>query len=570
MSALNRLAGSLRADRRAWVSAVIAAAIGLAYALMVFGWAGVAGSAPFWSWPAGNFGSTLDIRNSLSGYWWFVQDDWRWPLLSLPRAEWPTGTNAELFDIVPGLAILGKVLRSAFGVAVNPYPAWVAFCFAMNGAALALLVRTLGQRSAVAAILAGAFGALAPVVQFRFGHTALLAHWLPLSCLALYFWSRPRGLDIWSVAGLVGICLLASLTHLYLYVMTAAVAAAAAMQAALDRSSAIPRAAGTLLLILLAGVLPLWAFGLLSGVGLAGIPGDFSRYSMNLLSPVWPQYSGLFAWTHLYWLTQESMEGTSGQYEGFDYLGAGGLLLIALSVPVWRHGVGRALRRHAALTLALALLTVWALSNRIWLGHALIVAYEPPRLLAQTVLSWFRSSGRMFWPVGWLLLAIGIAGATAQTRTRAGLLAATLALAMQWIDVAPFRDRFAVLVRKPPISAFGPAVADVARAVAAADFVMVVPPVFCSADWTNYDAPESVAALEVQLMAARANARMPEVYLSRHPPDCQARPALPMGLRSAVILLHGASAARIPGMDGFRCVDSPFARICTGTAGEKR
>ena len=153
--------------------------------------------------PSLNSGATLDIRNALAGYWWFAQDSWRWPLLVLVNAYWPEGTNAELFDICPLVAIIGKVLRTTVGWSINPCPWWVTGSFAGNAAALASLVRALGYRAGLGTVVAGAFGAMAPVVQHRLGagHMSLLAQWLPLLALAFYFKTKQQRFDMRAVAG---------------------------------------------------------------------------------------------------------------------------------------------------------------------------------------------------------------------------------------------------------------------------------------------------------------------------------------------------------------------------------
>ena len=563
-----RITASLLAERRAGVAIAIALCLGLGYALVLLGPAGAFGAAPFWALPRGLIGGALDIRNTLAGYWWFVQEGWRWPLFALSNPDWPRGANAELFDIVPVVAILGKLLHTGLALKVNPYPCWVTFCLMMNAASLAALVRGLGQRSALGAVLAGAFGAMAPVVQHRFGHLSLMAHWLPVLALALYCHAKPRRFDARATAGVVGLCLLASFVHLYLYVMTAAIAAAAVLQAMLDRRLSPVRGVFAVVLLVLAGIVPLWAFGLFEGWNLAGVSGDFSRYSMNLVSPFWPQSSGLFGWTGSYWLTRGSIGATPGQYEGFDYLGAGALLLILLALPAEACRLGAALSRHTALAIAFAVLTAWALSNRIYFGPYLLVSYQPPQFLADTVLSWFRSCGRFFWPVGWFLVGLGIARAPARFRPAPAVAIAALALLLQWTDVAPWRARFATLFATPPVSAFGtPADAmRVARAIEAAGAVVVVPPVFCSSAGADYDSPLNVAALEVQLMAARANARMPSVYLSRVPPDCGKPPA--PGNAGVVVALKdkGRMAQSQAAEDTSACFDVPIARVCS-TAG---
>ena len=553
MITIPTITGALLAERPARVAIAIALCLGLGYALLLLGPAGAFGAAPFWALPTGLIGGAPDIRNTLAGYWWFVMDDWRWPLLALHNPNWPRGANAELFDIVPAVAIIGKLLRTGFALEVNPYPCWVTFCLMMNAASLAALVRALGQRSALGAVLAGAFGAMAPVVQYRFGHLALMAHWLPVLALALYCHGKRHRFTVCAV----GLCLLATFVHLYLYVMVAAIMAAAVLQAMFDRRLSLLRGGFAIVLLMLAGVVPLWLFGLFDGWNLAGVPGDFSNYSMNLVSPFWPQSSGVFARTGIYWLTRGSIGATPGQYEGFNYLGAGALLLILLALPAEMRRLGATLSRHAALALAFTVLLVWAVSNRIYFGPYLLVSYQPPQFLADTLLSWFCSSGRFFWPIGWLLVGLGIARAPARFRPVPAVAIAALALLLQWTDVAPWRAAFARLLATPPSSAFGtPADASrVVRAIGAAGAVAVVPPMFCAS--TDYASPLNAAAMEVELMAARANARMPVVYLSREPPNC-GKPLAP-GAGVVVALRVNGQTAPAAGA----CFEVPMARVCS-------
>ena len=538
------LVDALLAERPASVAFGIALGLGLGYALLLFGSAGAA----FWALPTGLSGGAEDIRNTLAGYWWFVQDAWRWPLLAVGQPNWPHGANAELFDVVPIAAIAGKLLRTGFGWEVNPYPGWVVLCLTLNAIALTALVRALGQRSVVGAVLAGAFGAMAPVVQFRFGHLALMAHWLPIFALAFYVRGKRNPI--------AGLSLLACCVHLYLYVMTAAIGAACVLQAMLDRRLAPWRGALALAVLLAAGVVPLWAFGLFDGWNLAAVPGDFTRYSMNLLSPFWPQMSGVFGWTGIYWLTRGSVGAHAGQYEGFNYLGAGALLLIALALLAERRRLMAALSRHLVLVFVFVLLTAWALSNEIYAGPYLLAAYTPPRLLAGTVLSWFCSSGRFFWPVGWFLVGLGIARGLALFRPAPALAIAAVALLLQWTDVAPLRSAIGRVLTTPPVSAFGPAETAhrVAAAIASAGIVAVEPALFCGS--TDYASPLNAAAMEVELMAARANARMHAVYLSRMQPDCS--PPSAFGVLVTLKDFPMPISATGP------CFDTAIARVCSG------
>jgi hypothetical protein len=545
-------------DITAWRALFIAGSIGFAYAILLLHLSAISGDTPFWLHPNGLIGSALDIRNTLSGYWWFVLDRWRWPLLAVTAPNWPQGANAERFDIVPVVALLGKIFYTLAGQVANPYPWWVTGCFTLNAAALCSLVRGLGQRGLLAAVTAGAFGAMAPFVQARFGHLALMAHWLPIFMLSWYF-HRPEKPAEWT--GILALCALAAAVHPYLFVMTAAIATAIFLQATLDKRCTVRLGAAAIVGILAAGIITVWMLGIFQEKDLGGITGDYRRYSMNLLSPFWPQTSGLFGWTGIYWLNRGMIGATPGQYEGFSYLGFGGVLLLAAAAVIYWRSFFHSLHNHYALIAVLLALLTWSLSDRIYLGDRLVMSYEMPQLLANTALSWFRSCGRLFWPLAWLIYACGIAGIVAQARRGPMLGFLLAALLIQWIDVAPWRDRLARLTGVSETSVFGSPenVSKVENLMRQTGSVVLVPPVGCSSAAWDYPSPLNAEAMEVQMMAARADARMQHPYLSRAVQQCDEPDGL-VGPRVQVLLHDPGREMRPP--DTFACDIFGEAVVC--------
>ena len=511
---------------------ILSGAIGLAYALVLFGPDMLMGDASFWRLPSGISGGSNDIREALCGYWWFIQDAWRWPLLAMTAPDWPAGANAGLFDVAPAVALTGKALCSLTGACVNPYPAWIALCFALNAVALTLVVAGIrGEIDLPGTVAASGLAAMAPMIHMRFGHLALMAHWPPLFMLALYFRAGPGGIRYRTTLGL---CTLAALTNVYIYVLTAAIGAAIPTRALLARRAGIVPCALMILGLAACGGITLWALGMIGDGALAQVPEAHAGFSMNLLSPVWPQTSGLFRLTGIAALSLPMLMGTSGQYEGYCYLGAGGLLLGLVALIVAWRDLRAAFRPHAALILVLAVLTLWALSDHIYAGPVLVASYPMPGWMERTVLAWFRSSGRMFWPAAWLMLVLAIAGVLARVRPPVARLLIALALAAQWIDVAPWRGEIARAMTPRP-SVFGDdarAVEDLIRRTGA---VEVSPFFACASARYGFLSDQTAAAMEVQLMAARGNARMSDVYLARGEADC-AHPAGLPGRRVLVTL----------------------------------
>src|SRR4051812_40696848 len=103
---------------------LFAGCIGLAYAMLMLGPAFLDQSSTYWQRPVGMVGGggPLDLKSNLAGYFWIVQDGWRWPLIWLPHVDTPAGINAYQFDSMPGLALFAKIMRSLSLGTINLYP----------------------------------------------------------------------------------------------------------------------------------------------------------------------------------------------------------------------------------------------------------------------------------------------------------------------------------------------------------------------------------------------------------------------------------------------------------------
>ena len=67
----------------------------------------------------------------------------------------------------------------------------------------------------------------------------------------------------------------------------------------------------------------------------------------------------------------------------------------------------KAIRRHYLLVLTLLGMAVFSLSNKIYFGNTLLLEYSVPKFLVG-ITETFRGSGRFFWPMGYLLVAVAI------------------------------------------------------------------------------------------------------------------------------------------------------------------
>jgi hypothetical protein len=482
--------------------------VGAAAAADLFPLATIAGNGGLFAYPTG------DLAQNLTGHLAFQAPGWHWPLLLAPALAWPHGLSIAMTDSNPLLSLLAKLLASWRGRPLNLLGVWLAACWVLQPLAAVYALRGMGGtppagmpgcKSWEAALAAAVLSVIFPALLFRYSHINLLGHFLLLASLGLSVrMCRHAGARRWWAGGLLlGVIVL---VHPYLFVFSAVLLAAPALQSVLDRRRAAWRSVAA---YLLASFLPVGLFALLSGTTGGGDIG-FGFYSMNLLSPVWPQLSGLFG------ADLPVIDATGGQYEGFNYLGAGGLLLCALAALMLvfrrRPQTGDGRRRWTALYVVLAVLTLIALTPRIYAGHVLVL---PLGLWPwNQIFSPVQASGRAFWVVGYALLLASVA--CLANRLSRPWLRAVLAVAvlLQWIDTGPLRDRagsyFAGAGEQPPPVALP----------AGTGLLRIVP--VCAG-------PDGLPD-QLRLLAVRHGARLADMRASRLPAWFNCETALSDGL----------------------------------------
>ncbi len=392
--------------------------IGLACGAILLFWlmpvVAITGEGGLWRSPA------ADMAQTLTGHLALQLDQWRLPPLLARTLFWPRGASIALTDSNPLFSLGTKLLATLRGSApINGLGLWLACCWALQPVASVFALRAITPSRAGAlavAVLAGLF----PALLVRVGHVNLCGHFFLLLTIGLtlrLLQAERTGRWVAATAVLTG----AVLCHPYLFMAAAATLAAVPVQAVLRRSAGWWRPCARFVIAI---GLPVAVFVALAGT-LGGGDKGFVHYSMNLLSPFWPQRSGLFG------ADLPVIDATGGQYEGFCYLGAGSLLLLIAAAPQ----AGR-LRRWPGLVAVMAALTALALSSRVYAGNL--------KLLDLGVKPWedifgvFRAAGRAFWPVGYALVIGSVAAACCLPRTlRWPLLAA--AIVLQVIDTGPVR-----------------------------------------------------------------------------------------------------------------------------------
>lgn len=380
-----------------------------------------------------------DIIQHYAGWLFYRSSEWAFPLGIAGNFNYPYGGYVGLSDSIPLFAVLFKLLSPVLPATFQYFGLWGLLCSVMQGGCAALLL-SLFTNSRLQNTLLSALFVFAPVFLDRqLRHGALGAQWLIILSLYFYFKHRRSGKTL-SPAFPV-LCALAMGIHPYFVPMVLAVQFALFIDGALRQKTkaAVLRGLASVGISVAAALAAGWVLGAFAQGAGAGST-TYGYFSMNLNAPFNPSGRG-----YLWSLFIPPLNQTLGNYDGFNYLGLGLIIVLAAAalhtVAKRRKNAFTQLKNGAGLAVVSLCLFVFAVSNVVTLfGRQIFTVPLPAKIISlATVL---RSSGRMFYPVWYLLLLCGCVWVLRRVPAAKGKLslrtAAVLALvAVQLIDLSP-------------------------------------------------------------------------------------------------------------------------------------
>ena len=360
---------------------------------------------------------TGDSLQHYMGWEFFRDDEWRWPLGAMGNLASEIGTSIVYTDSVPLVAFLLKPIQAWLPEPFQYLGLVVAGNLVLNAGVSCWVLMRCGVRP-LTALLGALLVLLQPSATMRgigaHGHEALSAHWL--LWLGIYLLLLHPRLSVGSALRWLGLLAAAILMHFYLFFMVGVLWTGWWLRAGwLDRKWQTPglrwrwlmTGALTPALILLV----MWAAGYFhygadggSGSGYYGVFSAEVLTYLNPLSRAWFMEGGLTSLSYFFpgWLTP-----VGGQYEGQAYAGLGGLLLLAMGTAVlgnrgWREACRNWPSGMTWLLLLGIAMFIFALSDRVVLGYRVFdLGY---RSWLGPLADVLRSSGRLVWPLLYILL----------------------------------------------------------------------------------------------------------------------------------------------------------------------
>lgn len=353
------------------------------------------------------------------GWWWFAMAPWGWPPGASPLNGLELANGVGLSDSLPLFAFPFKLIAHWLPVRFQYWGYWELLCFGLQALFAALVAHEL-KLSRPIALVAAIFCVFQPAFLMRLDvHMALAGHWTILAAIWLYM-RRPNPFWAWPL-----MLATVSAIHGYLLVMVFAIWAASLMSRLWQRQYRVMPLLAELALSGIGIAAVLWAAGIfmVSSVESFG----FGQFRMNLMGPFNPAFFQLIV---------PGVPVNGFEWEGVNYMGLGIFVLIAVALVTLKPANLKGLVGPRWLPLVLAVLgmAVFALSNRIALGSIELFTIPLPQAV-ERFFTIFRSSGRMFWPLGYLIVFGVLALVSRQAKPIVALGIACIALLLQLADI---------------------------------------------------------------------------------------------------------------------------------------
>lgn len=391
-----------------------------------------------------------DLTQHYIGWKFYRHASWTFPLGLLDTMAYPNQTSIIFTDSIPLFAFLFKVFRFMLPAEFQYFGWFGLMCFMLQGAVGAKLVKKYLDNS-LGVVLGGMFFVLSPVfIDRMYWMTSLAGHFLCLLALMFLVYydeiyhETKKAVIAWGILGV-----LCAGIHIYFLPMCGIILLGFLL-VDLVKQSKKWKAVLPLISYLMSAAVTVFLFGGFGSGMKAGNDG-LGYYSYNL--------NGLFN-PHGWSAYLKDMPYTDSQYEGFAYLGLGVLVLLLLAAVLWlgkqlqgkrqqedevseagqklqSKGVAWWCKTHIfglAWGFIIVITLIASASNVVMYHDKVLLDVELPDVIFK-LWSVFRATGRLIWPVVYLLVlgAICMDGKIINRRTKN--LALAICLMLQIMDI---------------------------------------------------------------------------------------------------------------------------------------
>ncbi len=340
----------------------------------------------------------VDIHQHYVGWCHFRKAPWTFPLGLMDSLSYPYKMSVLWTDSIPLLAIIFKCFRDLLPETFQYFGLYGLFSFALTGGTAALLIYRISGNTAASLLSVPFFAESFIMIQRMFYHTSLTAHYLIIIPLLFYLydcssWSIKKKCCIWGSYFFIAVMI-----HPYLWAMGGFIAVFSFIEEIIRKKTIIPAVVTGLFsgLVTFTGLYITGAF-----YGNVDASYSLGGYEANLNTFINSMGMSRF-------LPELPLQNPN-QYEGFAYLGLGGLLLIIIAVFVLikENWILKEAGWEFHIFFLCPVFLIFSVIPEITFNTMLLLKLRIPLWLSN-IIGIFRSNGRFIWPAVILILSAAI------------------------------------------------------------------------------------------------------------------------------------------------------------------
>ena len=376
---------------------------------------------------------TQDLISYQDAWNFYKNDDWRFPIGRIPNYGIEIGNSIVYADIIPIFAIFFKSLKNFLFFNFQYYSIWI-FLSIFLQCYIAFLIIFKFTKSYNYSILGSIFFVISPVFISRLGmHIALASHWLILFAFYIETLNKKKDLlrnlnILLSLSIHFSLTIIITIIH-YIFKVNQLFNKEKRLKFFLDSS-----------LLLIFSFLIMYILGYFEIPPYDGLGGGYGYFAFNLNSFFNP-LNTINDLNNSWSILIPALEFPRGHYEGFAYLGLSGILfflLFLLSFFVRKNGF--IFNKKKIVFISLVFLTS-ATTHQIYFSENLLVSFSLNNYV-YGLLGIIRASGRMIWPLYYLIFIIGIIFIFKNFNKTKSMSILTVLLLIQIVDLIPGFSNF--------------------------------------------------------------------------------------------------------------------------------
>ncbi len=342
--------------------------------------------------------TTRDMTADLLSWQYFKNDIWRFPIGNNPNYGIDISTGIVFSGSIPFLCVLFKIFGSFLPSNFHFFSLWIFICIFLQSFISYLIIYNK-TKNFTFSVIGSLFFLISPVFisQIMF-HMALAGQWLILLAFYIEIKNTPsKKIFYWTI-----LISLSALIHFYFTIILFGMFFLFIFNEYLInfnfKKLIVKMSIPTFFLLI-----TMYIFGYFEVPFTDSLAFGYGIYKLNLagiINPIFQQQSGTINWSHF---LPEILTSAGEASEGFSYLGIGGIFLLLISIfLIFTNFVEFKKRNYRPYFFIIILFSLVSLTHKISFANILLFEIDLPKYI-YGILSIIRASGRLFWPVYYLL-----------------------------------------------------------------------------------------------------------------------------------------------------------------------